>query len=48
MKTDGSHKWNPNHGEGNNTTTGGTQFSFWKSYYVDNAAFLFLNRENIG
>jgi exonuclease III len=47
MKADGSHKWNPNLGKGTSTKTEGTPFSFWKSYYVDDAAFLFLNRENI-
>jgi hypothetical protein len=47
MKADGSHKHNPSLGKGTNTNTEGTPFSFWKSYYVDDAAFLFLNRENI-
>jgi hypothetical protein len=47
MKADGRYKYNPNLGKGNNTNTEGTPFSFWKSYYVDDAAFLFLNRENI-
>jgi hypothetical protein len=48
MKADGSHKWNPNLGKtGTSTNTEGMTFSFWKSYYVDDAAFLFLNRENI-
>jgi hypothetical protein len=47
MKTNGRHKWNPNLGKGTSTATEGTPFSFWKSYYVDDAAFLFLNRENI-
>jgi hypothetical protein len=47
MKKDGSHKWNPNLGKGTSTATEGTPFSFWKSYYVDDAAFLFLNRKDI-
>jgi hypothetical protein len=47
MKADGSHKYNPNLGKGTNTKTEGTPFSFWKAYYVDDAAFLFLNSENI-
>jgi hypothetical protein len=47
MKAYGSHKWNPNTGKGTSTATKGTPFSFWKSYYVSDAAFLFLNRENI-
>jgi hypothetical protein len=48
MKADRSHKWNPNIGKGTSTTTTeGTPFSFWKSYYVNNATFLFLSRENI-
>jgi hypothetical protein len=49
MKADGSHKWNPDLGKGTSTSTStkGPPFSFWKSYYVDDAAFLFLNRENI-
>ena len=33
MKSDGSHKHNPNLGKGTSTsTTKGTAFSFWKSY----------------
>jgi hypothetical protein len=47
MKADGRHKWNPNLGKGTSTTTECTSFSFWKSYYVDNAAIMSLNRENI-
>jgi hypothetical protein len=47
MKADGRHKWNPNLGKGTSTTIKGPPFSFWKSYYVDNAAQLFLKRENI-
>jgi hypothetical protein len=47
MKADGSHKWNPNLGKGTSTSTEGTPFSFWKLYYVDDAASLFLNQENI-
>jgi hypothetical protein len=43
----GSHKWNPSLGKGTNTPTEGTPFSFWKSYYINDDAFLFLNRENI-
>ena len=27
--------------------TNGTPFSFWKSYYVDDAAYLFLSRKDI-
>ena len=47
MKTDRGHKYNPNLGKGTSTKTEGMPISFWKSYYVDDAAFLFLNRENI-
>jgi hypothetical protein len=47
MKADGSRKWNPNLGKGTSTNTEGTPFSFWKSYHIDDAAFLFLKRENI-
>jgi hypothetical protein len=47
MKADGSHKWDLNLGKGTSTSTKGTPFSFWKSYYVDDAAFLFMNRENV-
>jgi hypothetical protein len=47
IKVDRSHKWNPNLGKGTSTATVGISFSFWKSYYVDDATFLFLNRENI-
>ena len=46
IKEDGSHKHNPNLKKGTSTSTKGTPFSFWKSYYVDDAAFLFLNRED--
>jgi hypothetical protein len=46
VKTDRSHKWNQPW-ERHQHCTEGTSFSFWKSYYVNNAAFLFLNRENI-
>jgi hypothetical protein len=44
---DGSHKYNPKLAKGTSTTTKGTPFSFWRSYYVNDAAFLFLNREDI-
>jgi hypothetical protein len=47
MKEDGSYKYNPNLEKGTSTTTKGTPFSLWKSYYVEDAAFLFLNREDI-
>jgi hypothetical protein len=47
MKVDRSHKWNPNLGKDTNTATEWTPFSFWKSYCIDNAAFIFLKRENI-
>jgi hypothetical protein len=47
MKADGSHNWNPNLGKGTSTSTKGTSFSFWKSYYMDDAAFMLMNRENI-
>jgi hypothetical protein len=46
MKKDGNYKYNPNLGKGSSTTKG-THFSLWKLYDVDDAAFLFLNREDI-
>jgi hypothetical protein len=30
-----------------NYKTKGTPFSFWKSYYVNDAAFIFLNRQDL-
>jgi hypothetical protein len=40
-------KHNPNLGRGTNHQTQGEKFSFWKSDYVDDAAFLFTNRQDI-
>jgi hypothetical protein len=42
-----SPKYNPSLGKGTNYLTQGERFSFWKSYNVDDAAFLFLNRKDI-
>ena len=47
IKKDGTPKYNPNLNKGTNYKTKGTPFSFWKSYYVDDAAFLFLNRHDL-
>jgi Reverse transcriptase (RNA-dependent DNA polymerase) len=40
-------KYNPSLGKGTSHLTQGERFLFWKSYYVDDAAFLFLNRKDI-
>jgi hypothetical protein len=42
---DGTPKYNPSLNKGMNYKTKGTPFSFWKSYYVDDAVFIFLNRQ---
>jgi hypothetical protein len=47
IKKDGTPKYNPTLNKGTNYRTKGTPFSFWKSYYVDDAAFLFLNRHDL-
>jgi hypothetical protein len=40
-------KYNPNLDKGTNHHTQGEKFSFWKSYYVNDAAFLFTSRQDI-
>jgi hypothetical protein len=40
-------KIQPNLAKGTSHLTKGEKFSFWKSYYIDDAAFLFLNRNDI-
>ena len=40
-------KYNPSLITGTNYKTKGTPFSFWKSYYVDDAAFLLLSRQDL-
>ena len=47
IKKDGTPKYNPSLSKGTNYKTKGTPFSFWKSYYVDDAAFIFLNRQDL-
>jgi hypothetical protein len=47
IKKDGTPKYNPSLNKGTNYKTKGTPFSFWKSYYVDDAAFIFLNRQDL-
>lgn len=47
IKKDGTPKYNPSLTKGTNYKTKGTPFSFWKSYYVDDAAFLLLNRQDL-
>jgi hypothetical protein len=47
IKKDGTPKYNPSLDKGTNYKTKGTPFSFWKSYYVDDAAFIFLNRQDL-
>jgi hypothetical protein len=40
-------KYNPGLAKGTSHLTQGEKFSFWKSYYVDDAAFLLLNRKDV-
>ena len=47
IKKDGTPKYNPSLNKGTNYKTKGTPFSFWKSYYVDDAAFILLNRQDL-
>jgi hypothetical protein len=48
IKNDGTPKYNPSLNKGMNYKTKGTPFSFWKSYYyVDDTAFIFLNRQDL-
>jgi Reverse transcriptase (RNA-dependent DNA polymerase) len=42
-----SPKYKPNLAKGTSYLTKGEKISFWMSYYVDDAAFLFLNRKDI-
>ena len=44
-KKDGQVKYNPSLGKKVSIKTAGEKFSFWKSFYVDDAAFLFLSRK---
>ena len=46
-KKDGQVKYNPSLGKKVSIKTAGEKFSFWKSFYVDDAAFLFLSRKDI-
>ena len=48
MKADGSHKYNPKLGTGTNWQNKGESFTFVDSYYVDDAVYLLLNREDLG
>jgi hypothetical protein len=47
IKKDGTPKYNPRLNKGMNYKTKGTPFSFWISYYVDGAAFIFLNQQDL-
>jgi hypothetical protein len=47
IKKVGTPKHNPRLNKGTNYKTKGTPFSFWKSYYVNDAAFIFLNRQDL-
>ena len=47
MKSDGSHKYNPSLRQATKTTTKGTPYSITDSYYVDDTAFILLNRRDL-
>ena len=47
LKKDGGVKYNPSLRKKVSITSQGVPFSFWKSYYVDDTAFLFLSRKDI-
>jgi len=47
MKADGSHKWNPKLDGGTSHKTICKTFEYIDSYYVDDAAYLLLNREDL-
>ena len=47
MKADGSHRYNPKLGTGTNWRNKGESFTFVDSYYVDDAVYLLLNREDL-
>ena len=47
LKKDGSIKYNPSLKKKIPISTAGKAFSFWKSYYVDDAAYVFLSRKDI-
>jgi len=44
---DGQVKYNPSLGKTVSIKTAGEKFSFWKSFYVDDAAFVYLSRKYI-
>ena len=47
MKEDGTHKYNPKLKYGTSHNTQGTAFTITSSYYVDDTAYIFLNREDL-
>ena len=47
MKADGSHKYNPKLSTETNWRNKGESFTFVDSYYVDDAVYLLLNREDL-
>ena len=46
-KKDGQVKYNPSLGKKVSIKTAGEKFSFWKSFYVDDAAFVYLSRKDV-
>ena len=47
LKKDGTIAYNPSLKKKVSKLTLGTSFSFWKSYYVDDAAYVFLSQKDI-